>query len=75
MKYDKLAEAIKKYNKIKKDYLAKFGNDSLERVRIPDIIHDNYLGFEFSSQELKRAIETNTPIEQADPELWKKIVF
>lgn len=74
----KLKQHHFEFNKWYDLYLDKFGKNSLNRVITHDPVYFPYYTENEIKQlikPLKKAIETNTPIEQGDPEVWKKIRF
>lgn len=69
---------IDRYIRIKNKYLIKFGKDALDRVIAPVYKKNGSLvNFEFLEfiDNMERAIETSTPIEQVSEEIWQNLVF
>ena len=57
-------------NELRKEYLEKFGEHSLDRVIISEPFD-----VETGNRKLRRAIDTNTPLPQIDKEIWDELVF
>ncbi|MGY3725008.1 hypothetical protein SAMN05421767_10630 [Granulicatella balaenopterae] len=69
----------KEHRAIKKEYLNKFGANSLKRVILPLTVsgtdEERREDMKETIKMLKQAIEANEPIEQSPPHLWNKIYF
>lgn len=73
-----IGPVVDKFNKVEEQYLAVFGEDSLERVmEYPIPYHGPCTLEEIKDFTLmmERAISTKRPIPQIDPEIWEEIVF
>lgn len=71
----KLWIIVREIERIENVYLKKYGEDSLDRILSYDPRrHTVAQKLEYIA-ELEEAIETNTPIEQVDPEIWKNLIF
>lgn len=60
---------------LKKEYLKKFGSDSLDRVILVDPLHPNLSDYLEASQILEKAIEEGVPLEQVPEKLWEIMKF
>lgn len=58
------------YEKIKSEYLSKFGPESLDYVIQPDYLHDGEEGFVTFIQEMKEAMNKNIPISPIDKDIY-----
>lgn len=60
---------------IKKEYLSKFGKNSLERVDLGEPRDLSEEAITVSIKLLKEAIINNDPLPQTDEETWEKLIF
>ena len=79
-RYDDLSnlefeKIFKKYKKIEKEYLEKFGENSLDRVLLLDPLHPFIGDYEKTIEILRKAINTNNPLEQISEDIWQKLIF
>lgn len=65
----------KKFIEAEEAYLKAFGADSLDRVVLVDPLHESDEAYFNAIQEMEQAVKSGVPLEQADPELWKSIIF
>lgn len=70
-------QAMKEFQRIKKQYLSKFGENSLERVLLYDPLHIEQYPEEVlaATDKLEKAIKNNKPLDQIPEEMWKRMVF
>lgn len=77
--WNKLMETVRKiveeYGAMRDRYESIFGDKSLERVMQPDPMDTSLEAYLNFTDELEQAIEDNKPLRQADPEIWKSIIF
>lgn len=73
--FEEVHPGIEEYFKVQKEYLAKFGEHSLERTIYYDPFRPDCLDFKGAAKDLRRAIRCNKPIEQIPLEMWEAIVF
>ncbi|WP_306538200.1 hypothetical protein [Megasphaera sp.] len=73
--FEEVHPGIEEYFEVQKEYLAKFGEHSLERTMHYEPLRPSCLNFVEGAKELRRAIRRNKPIEQIPPEMWKGIIF
>lgn len=73
--FEEVHPGIEEYFKVQKEYLAKFGEHSLERTMHYEPLRPSCLNFIEGAKELRRAIRRNKPIDQIPPEMWEHIIF
>lgn len=66
---------VDEYGAMRDRYESIFGDKSLERVMQPDPFDTSLEAYLDFTDELEQAIEDNKPLRQADPEIWKSIIF
>ena len=71
----KFKKYFDEYTKIEKEYLKKFGDNSLDRVLLIDSLHPFIEDYKKSIKTLKEAISKNKPLEQISEEIWKTLIF
>lgn len=74
-RFEDVHPGMAEYFEVQKEYLAKFGEHSLERTMHYEPLRPSCLNFIEGAKELGRAIRRNKPIEQIPPEIWKGIIF
>lgn len=72
---DEVRKIVDEYGAMRDRYESIFGDKSLERVMQPDPIDTTLEAYLDFTDELEQAIEDNKPLRQADPEIWKSIIF
>lgn len=60
---------------VKKEYLSKFGENSLERVDLGEPMDLSEEAIKASIKLLKEAITNDDPLPQTDEDTWKHIYF
>lgn len=70
-------KALEEFEPVKKRYLEKFGEDSLERIDLwdPRGIANRPEEVYQAIDELERAIKRNEPLEQEDPEEYEQRIY
>lgn len=71
----KFKKYFDEYTEIEKEYLKKFGKNSLDRVLLFDPLHPFIDDYEEAIEILKKAIKENKPLEQISEEVWKTLIF
>lgn len=71
----KFKKYFDEYTEIEKEYLKKFGKNSLDRVLLLDPLHPFIDDYEEAIEILKKAINENKPLEQISEEVWKTLIF
>lgn len=68
-------DAFDALNLVKREYLSKFGKNSLERVDLGEPRDLSEEAITASIKLLKEAIANDAPLPQTDEETWKHIYF
>ena len=68
-------ETFDKLGAVEKEYLEKFGTDSLERVILGEPMDLSEEAINASIKLLKEAIVNDAPLPQTDEETWEKLIF
>ena len=68
-------ETFDKLGAVEKEYLEKFGTDSLERVILGEPMDLSEEAITASIKLLKEAIANDDPLPQTDEETWEHIYF
>lgn len=73
---ERVVKIAREYAQAKKEYLEKFGEDSLERVSdIPHPITSSVSSYLKSIEKLRERVQNNKPFDQIPEEMWKNLIF
>ena len=70
-----MMQAIKALSITEEAYLEQFGPDSLDRVLLLDPLRAEARDYIGAERRLRRAMAAGIPLEQADEDLWKELIF